>query len=333
MRPKVYITRRIPEQAVEMIARVCDYRMYDQEDQPVPAEVLDREIAECDGVLTLLTERWDAARLAKAPQLKVLANLAVGFDNINVPDCTERGVLVTNTPGVLTETTADLTWALMLAAARRVPEADKLVRAGGWKTWSPMFMTGQDLFGSTLGLIGFGRIGQAVAQRARGFDMKVIYHDMVRNPAAEQELGAEYRPLDDLLREADFVSLHVNLTPQTHGLIGERAFGLMKPTAVLVNTARGGVVDEAALYQALTTGQIWAAGLDVFEREPAQPDHPLLRLDNLVALPHIGSGSIHTRIRMATLAAENLVAGLTGGQPPTPVNPQVLTGGQPACQG
>jgi len=326
VRPKVYITRRIPPQALENIAKSCDYRIWDHEDQPIPTEVLDREIADCDGVLTLLTERWDGVRLDKAPRLKVVANMAVGFDNINVADCTERGVLVTNTPGVLTETTADLTWALILAAARRIPEADRLVRAGEWRTWSPMFMTGQDVHGATLGIIGFGRIGQAVARRARGFNMKVIYYGRARNPVAEQEYEAEYQPLDDLLKAADFVSLHVNLSAETRGLIGERAFSLMKPTAVLINTARGGIVDEAALYEALTTGRIWAAGLDVFEREPAQPDHPVLQLSNLVALPHIGSASINTRIRMATLAAENLVAALTGLKPPTPVNPQVLMG-------
>lgn len=325
MRPRVYITRRIPEQAVSIIAAACDYRMWEREDEPVPADVLDREIAACDGVLTLLTERWDAERLARVPRLKVLANLAVGFDNIDVAECTRRGVLVTHTPGVLTETTADLAWALMLAAARRIPEGDRLTRAGGWKTWSPMFMTGQDLYGATLGIVGFGRIGQAVARRARGFDMRVLYYDRTRKPAAERELSAEYRPLDDLLREADFVSLHVRLTPETRGLIGERAFSLMKRTAVLVNTARGGVVDEDALHRALTTGRIWAAGLDVFAEEPIPTDHPLLKLENLVVCPHIGSASVATRTRMATLAAENLVAALTGGDPPTPVNPEVLS--------
>lgn len=244
-------------------------------------------------------------------------------DNINVADCTARGVLVTNTPGVLNETSADLAWGLMLAAARRIPEGDRLVRAGGWKTWSPMLMTGQDVFGATLGVVGFGRIGQAVARRARGFNMKVLYYDVKPIPAAAK-LGAEYRALDDLLRESDFVSLHVNLTPETRGMIGRRELGLMKPTAVLVNTARGGVVDEAALYDALKTGQIWAAGLDVFETDPVPVDHPLLSLDNVVACPHAGSASIATRVRMATLAAENLVAGVIGGTPPTPVNPEVL---------
>ncbi|BDG62188.1 2-hydroxyacid dehydrogenase [Caldinitratiruptor microaerophilus] len=321
-RPQVYITRKIPREAVDIIAAACDYRMWEKEDEAVPAEVLDAEIAGVDGVLTLLTEKWDAARLARAPRLRVLANMAVGYDNIRIPDCTARGVLVTNTPGVLTETTADLTWALLMATARRIPEAERVLRAGQWKTWSPMMLTGQDVFGRTLGIVGLGRIGQAVARRARGFAMRILYHNRRRDPAAEAELGAEYRPLPDLLREADFVVVLVPLSPETRGLIGARELALMKPTAVLVNAARGGIVDEAALYDALKHRRIWAAGLDVWEQEPVPLDHPLLTLDNVVALPHIGSASIATRTRMATLAAENLVAALTGRRPPTPVNPE-----------
>lgn len=321
-RPQVYITRRIPKEALEIIGAVCDYRTWDHEEVAVPAAVLDAEIAGVDGVLTLLTEKWDAGRLARAPRLKMLANLAVGFDNINVADCSAQGVMVANTPGVLTETTADFAWVLLMAAARRLTEAERSLKAGGWKTWSPMYLTGQDIYGATLGLVGLGRIGQAVARRAAGFSMRVLYYDEVRNPQAEAELNLTYVPMDQLLQESDFVSIHVPFLPTTRGLIGEREFALMKPTAVLVNTSRGGIVDEAALYRALVQKQIWAAGLDVFATEPVPLDNPLLTLENVVAAPHIASGSIATRTRMATLAAENLVAGLTGRRPPTLLNPE-----------
>lgn len=323
-RPKVFVTRAIPEAARQILAAACDFTIWDHEETPVPADVLEREIADADGVFSLLTERWDAARLAKAPRLKVIANMAVGFDNINLADCTARKVLATNTPGVLTETTADLAFGLLMATARRIPEGDRAVRAGEWKTWSPMYMTGQDVYGATLGIIGMGQIGSALARRAQGFDMKVLYHDIRRNDKAEQALGVQYREKDDLLRESDFVVLFTNLTPQTRNMIGERELALMKPTAVFINPARGGLVDEDALYRALKAGQIWAAGLDVFAKEPAAVDHPLLSLPNVVVLPHIASASIPTRTRMATLAAENLVAVLTGGRPLTPLNPEVL---------
>lgn len=321
-RPRVYITRRLPTEAVNIVADACDYRMWDSEDQPVPDEVLDKEIAEVDGVLSLLTERWDAARLARAPRLRVIANMAVGYDNIDVAACTARGVLVTNTPEVLTETTADLAFALMMAVARRIPQAERTLRSGGWISWSPMGFVGQDVWGATLGVIGFGRIGQAVARRAKGFGMRVLYHSRRRKVEAEAVLGAEYRSLDDLLRESDFIVVLVPLTPTTRRLIGRRELALMKPTAVLVNVGRGGVVDEDALYEALKAGHLWGAGLDVWEHEPVPLDHPLLTLENVVALPHIGSASVATRTRMATLAAENLVAALTGQQPPSPINPE-----------
>lgn len=324
MRPRVYITRRIPDAALAIIAGACEYRMWESEVDPVPGEVLDREIAGVDGVFTLLTERWDAARLARAPRLKVLANMAVGYDNINVPDCTARRVLVTNTPDVLTETTADLTWALLMATARRIPEAERVLKAGQWKSWYPMMLVGQDVYGATLGILGMGRIGRAVARRARGFGMQVLYHNRRRDEAAEAELGARHCSLDELLATADFVVVLVPLGPETRNLIGARELGLMKPTASLISVSRGGIVDEEALYQALKDRKLWAAGLDVWAREPVSPDHPLLTLENVVALPHIGSASVATRTRMATLAAENLVAALTGKRPPTPVNPEVL---------
>lgn len=325
MKPPVYVTRRIPQAALEILRRECQVRIWDSDD-PVPRATLLEEVAGCEGLFCLLTERVDTELLEHAPRLRVVANMAVGYDNVDVPACTARGVVVTNTPGVLTETTADLAFALILATARRLVEAARFLAAGQWKTWGPMLLTGRDVYSSTLGLVGFGRIGQAVARRARGFDMRILYHDPQRWEDAEKALGAARVALDDLLRQSDVVSIHAPLTPDTHHLIGERELRLMKPTAILVNTARGPLVDEAALYRALREGWIWAAGLDVFEREPIGPDHPLLSLPNVVALPHIASASIATRTRMATLAAENLVAVLRGEVPPTLVNPEVLPG-------
>ena len=251
-----------------------------------------------------------------------MANFAVGFDNIDVDACTRHGVLACNTPEVLTETTADAAFALMMAAARRIAEGDRFLRSGVPWIWGPLMMVGQDVHHATLGVVGFGRIGQALARRARGFAMRVLYHDMYRPPAeVEQELGAEYRDLEDLLRESDFVSLHTNLTPQTRHLINAGRLALMKPTAVLVNTSRGPVIDEQALAQALRQGQIFAAGLDVFEREPDV--HPgLLACHNAVLIPHLGSATVKTRLAMADLAADNLLAGLEDRHPPTLLNPQ-----------
>ncbi|MFZ5816507.1 MAG: 2-hydroxyacid dehydrogenase [Bacillota bacterium] len=323
-RPKVFISRKLPQAAVDIIAAACDYRMWESEEQPVPRDRLIQEVSEADGALVLLTDRIDAELMDAAPRCKVFANLAVGVDNVQVPEATKRGVLITNTPGVLTETTADLAFALMMASARRLYEGQRLIVEGNWKTWSPMFMTGQDVYGATLGIIGAGRIGSALARRAKGFDMPVLYYNRRPSPELEAEVGAEYCSLDDLLRRSDFVVVLVPLTPETRGMIGARELGLMKSTAVFVNAARGPVVDEQALYNALVNRQIWAAGLDVFEKEPIGADHPLLTLPNVTAVPHIGSASIKTRTRMCTLAAENLVAAVTGRRPPTPVNPEVL---------
>jgi glyoxylate reductase len=252
--------------------------------------------------------------------------MAVGYDNIDVPAATTRGILVGNTPGVLTETTADLAFSLLMAAARRVVEADRYTRSGKWKTWSPQVLLGQDIHGATLGIVGLGRIGSEVAQRARGFGMKILYHKTSRlNEADERKLGALYVPdLKALLAAADFVTLHVPLTPSTLHLIGEDEFAAMKPTAVLVNTSRGPVVDQRALYQALKSGRIFAAGLDVTEEEPIPLDDPLLTLENVIVLPHIGSASVETRKKMALMAAENLLAGLRGALPPYAVNPEAL---------
>ncbi len=250
----------------------------------------------------------------------MISNYAVGYDNIDVAAATARGILVCNTPGVLTETTADLAWALLMAAARRVVAADGYLRAGKWRSWSPQLMLGQDVHGATLGIVGFGRIGQAVARRAQGFGMRILYHDLERKAQAEEAVGAEFAGLRDLLRASDFVSVHTPLTEETHHLIGSEELALMKPTAVLINTARGPVVDGGAVAEALRERRIFAAALDVFEREPPAPDDPLLKLDNAVVVPHIASASVATRTRMAMMAAENLLAGLRGERPPHLVN-------------
>jgi len=326
-KPKVYVSRLIPEPALEIVRAATEMRLWDREDVPPPRDVLLREVAASEGLLSLLTEKVDDELLRSAPRLRVVANMAVGFDNIDVPAATRRGVVVTNTPDVLTETVADFAFTLMLSASRRLVEADTLTRAGEWKTWSPLMLAGQDMHHATLGLVGVGRIGAAVARRAKGFEMRVIYYDVIRRPDLEQSLSIEYRDLNEVLREADFISVHVPLTEQTRHLISRDQFRLMKKTAVFVNTSRGSVVDQAALAEALRSRTIYAAGIDVFEKEPVPADDPLLRLDNVVVAPHIASASIPTRIRMATLAAENLVAVLQGKKPPTPVNPEVLEPG------
>jgi glyoxylate reductase len=324
-RPTVYITRIIPQPALEIVAAACDYTQWESEDTAVPREILLRAAADADGILTMLSDKIDGALLDAAPRCKVIANMAVGYDNVDVPALTARKVLLTNTPGVLTDTTADLVWALILAAGRRVVEGQKLIEAGRWTNWSPMFMVGQDISGSTLGIVGAGRIGAAVARRAVGFDMRILYHNRRRSPELEAATGAQYHALDDLLRKSDFVVVMVPLTAETKGMFGAREFALMKPTAVFVNAARGPIVKELELAEALKQGRPWAAGLDVFEFEPIGADHPLLTLPNVTAVPHIGSASVATRTAMATLAAKNLVAALTGQPVPSPVNPEVLS--------
>jgi glyoxylate reductase len=323
-RPKVFVAREIPEAGLSVVTGATDATVWPDE-LPPPRDELLRAVAGCDGVLTLLTDRVDDEFLdAAGPQLKVVSNYAVGFDNVDVPACTARGIPVGNTPGVLTETTADLAFALMMAVARRLPEGDRYVRAGKWKTWGPMLLLGPDVHGASIGIVGFGRIGQAVARRAAGFGMTILYHDVHQaDPAVEAEHSATFLPLEKLLAQADFVSLHVNLTPETRGLINTEKLGWMKPTAVLVNTSRGPVVDGAALATALRDGQIFAAGLDVTDPEPIPTDDPLLSLDNCLVVPHIASASHATRSKMAEMAAANLLAGLHGERLPTPVNPEV----------
>jgi glyoxylate reductase len=322
-RPPVLVTRRLPAQALDRIAAATEMTLYDGEGAMPRDQLLAGAVGK-RGAITLLTDRVDEEFLAAAgPQLTVVANYAVGFDNIDVEACTRHGVLACNTPEVLTETTADTAFALMMAAARRIAEGDRFLRSRTPWIWGPLMMLGQDVHHATLGIVGFGRIGQALARRARGFAMRILYHDSYRPPAeVERETGAEYRDLDDLLRESDFVSLHTNLTPQTRHLINAERLALMKPTAILVNTSRGPVIDEQALALALRQGQIFAAGLDVFEREPqVHPD--LLACENAVLIPHLGSATVHTRLAMANLAVDNLFAALDGKPPPTPLNPDV----------
>ncbi|WP_185147855.1 D-glycerate dehydrogenase [Peribacillus simplex] len=315
MKPKIYITRKLPEQIIDGLSGNYDVRMWDQEDIPVPREVLEKEMQEVEGLLCLLTEQIDESLIKKAANLKIIANMAVGHNNIDVRSATKRGIMVTNTPGVLTETTADLTFGLLLATARRMMEAEDYLRSGRWETWSPMQLTGQDVHGATLGIIGLGRIGEALAKRAKGFDMNLVYFNRSRKYQQEKELGIEYQPLEKLLQISDFICVMLPLTPETAYMIGKEQLVLMKGTAVLINTARGGIIDENALYQALKNQEIWAAGLDVFEEEPVPLDHPLLTLPNVVTLPHIGSASIATRLKMATLAVQNLKEGLSGDSP------------------
>jgi len=322
---KVFVARKMAQEALDMIAGATEMDLWEDE-LPPPRDVLLKKVQDIDGLLSLLTDKVDAELMDTAPKLKVVSNMAVGFDNIDVPAATSRGILVGNTPGVLTETTADFAWALIMATGRRVAEGDRRTRSGKWKTWGPMILLGHDIHHATLGIVGCGRIGLEIAKRAKGFDMKILYYDTIRRkPEGEKELGLEYVPnLPDLLSRADFVTIHVPLMAETRHLISTAEFAAMKPTAIFVNTSRGPVVDQKALYQALKSGQIFAAGLDVTEVEPIPMDDPLLTLDNIILAPHIASASVATRTKMATMAAANLIAGLKGEMPPNCVNPEVL---------
>ena len=321
--PLVAVTRIIPEAGLRLLRGATQVRLWEEELPPSPAQLADL-LRGCDGALTLLTDTIDGEVLDREPQLRVVSNFAVGYDNVDVPAATARGVAVCNTPGVLTETTADFAWALLMTAARRVVEGADYVRAGKWRTWGPKLLLGRDLTGATLGIVGFGRIGREVAKRARGFDMRVLASDTHEDEAAARELGATYYPLDDLLRESDFVTLHVQLTPETTQMIGTRELGLMKREAILVNAARGPVVDTDALVAALRDGTIAGAALDVTDPEPLPADHPLIALPNALVVPHMASATVATRDRMAALAAQNLLAVLRGEHPPGIVNPEAL---------
>jgi glyoxylate reductase len=323
-RPRVFVARVIPDEGLDPVRAATDADIWPDE-LPPPRDELLKRIAGVEGVLALLTDRVDDEFLdAAGPGLKVVSNYAVGFDNVDVPACTRRGVAVGNTPGVLTDTTADLAWTLLMAAARRIVEGADYVRADRWKTWGPLLLLGPDVHGATIGIVGFGRIGQAVARRATGFGMRIVYHDVQRASAAvEAAYDATFLPLEELLAQSDFVSLHVNLTDVTRHLINADTLRQMKPTAVLVNTARGPVVDSMALVEALRDGVIAAAALDVTDPEPMPASHPLVSLPNCLIVPHIASASRATRGKMAAMAAANLLAGVRGERLPTPVNPEV----------
>jgi glyoxylate reductase len=320
--PYVFISRNIFPEALDKVKSETSVEVWPDRFPP-PYEVLVEKTSHANGLLCMLSDRIDAKLIEASPNLKVISTMAVGYDNIDITAATARGIFVGNTPGVLTETTADLTFSLLLAAARRVVESDRYTRDGKWKTWEPMNLLGQDIFHATIGIIGMGRIGTEVAKRARGFNMHILYYSRNRkSPEEEQQLGLEYVDrMPDLLSRSDFISLHVPLTPETKGLMGAKEFGMMKPTAVFVNASRGAVVDQHALYEALHKGTIFSAGIDVTEIEPIPIDDPLLTLPNLVITPHIGSASYNTRKTMAIMAADNLLAGLQGKIPPNCVNP------------
>lgn len=325
-KPKVFVTRLIPDEGLARLRETAEVQVWEEE-LPPPYDVLRKEVREVDGLLSLLTDKIDAALMDSNPRLKVVSNMAVGFDNIDIPAATARGIPIGNTPGVLTDTTADFAFTLLMAAARRVPEAIDYVRAGKWKTWGPKLFTGQDIHGATLGIVGFGRIGQGMAKRASGFDMRVLYYDIYRREDLEKSMGVSYVDIDTLLRESDFVTIHTDLNEQTRHMMNASAFAKMKRTAILINAARGPMVDHNALHDALRQGKIAGAALDVTEPEPIPIDSPLLKLPNCLIVPHIASASVATRAKMAEMAAANVLAGLRGERLPNCVNPQVYEKG------
>jgi len=326
LKRRVFVTRKLPSEGLNMIIERFDAKVWPSEEPPSAHEIIDNA-KECEGLVTLLSDPINADVIDSLPKLRVIAQYAVGYDNIDVSRATKRNITVTNTPGVLTETTADLTWTLIMASSRRIVEADKYVRDGQWNVaWGPEMLLGSDVYGSTLGIVGLGRIGYAVAQRASGFNMNILFHTRSENEYTKKldKLPNTKRvDLETLLTESDIVSLHIPLNSETKHLIGEKEFDLMKSTAVLVNTSRGPVIDEDALIDALTSGKIGAAGLDVFTQEPIQKDSKLLNLSNVVLAPHIGSATTKTRTTMAKMCAANLIAALDGEKPPNIVNPEV----------
>lgn len=310
MKPIIFITQKLPEEVVAGLHESFEVRMWHDEKAPAPREEILKQVKEAHALWTMLSDKVDRELLESAPNLKIVTNLAVGYNNIDIHAAHGRGIMVTNTPDVLTQSTADLTFALLLATARRIIEAEKSVRSGDWKSWSPMGMAGRNVGGATLGIIGMGRIGEAVANRAKGFGMKVLYHNRTRRSFED----VEYAKFDDLLKQSDYVVILTPLTEETRGMIGERELSLMKETACLINVARGGIVDETALYEALKAEKIWGAGLDVFETEPVPLDHPLLSLPNLTVLPHIGSATVQTRLAMMEMNAKAITDCLEGRQ-------------------
>jgi len=321
-RPRVFVTHSLFDEARRILSATCDAEYWNGSDRPSREELL-RKMKDKEGLICLLTEKVNDELLRAAPKLRIAANVAVGFDNIDVDACTKRGVVATNTPGVLDETTADFAWLLMMAVARRLGEGEQLARSGNWKGWNLDQLCGADVWGKTLGLVGFGRIGRALARRAVGFQMKVIYTDAVRAPEdVEKSLNAEFRDMNTLLAESDFISLHVPLLPETRGLFDSPKFYRMKPSAFLINTSRGAVVEESALVAALDARKIAGAALDVYEQEPFI--HPGLKRANVMLAPHLASASLETRTKMAVMAAKNVVAIFSGQMPPNMLNPAVL---------
>lgn len=315
MKKRIYITRHLPEEAVAPLRDQYDVRMWEHEGESVPREVLLEEVASAHALWTMLSDTIDREVFERATNLEVVSNLAVGYNNIDLNAAKEKGVIVTNTPDVLTETTADLTFGLMMMTARRLGEAERDLRAGEWKSWLPMGYVGMDLYQAKLGIIGMGRIGEAVARRARGFDMEVLYHNRTRRHESESMYGFTYAEIDELLTQSDFVVVLAPLTDETRGMLGAEEFAKMKETSIFINVARGEIIDEQALYEALKAKKIWGAGLDVFTKEPVNLDHPLLTLPNVTTLPHIGSASIRTRLAMMALNRDAIVNVLEGKEP------------------
>lgn len=326
MKPKVFVSRIIPDEGLDIIRDECEMDLW-QGELPPPHDVLLAHLKEKDGLVSLLTDKIDSALMDANPGLKVVSNMAVGFDNIDINAATERGIPIGNTPGVLTHTTADFAFALLMAAARRIVEGADYARSGKWKTWGPKLLMGQDVHGATIGIVGFGRIGQGMAKRASGFDMHVLYYDVYRREDLEKSMGVTYADVDTLLAQSDFITIHTDLNEQTRHMFNAASFAKMKQNAILINTARGPIVDPDALYHALRQGRIRAAALDVTDPEPIPADSPLLSMPNCLIVPHIASASVTTRGKMAEMAARNLLAGLSGARLPTCVNPQVYERG------
>lgn len=322
MKPYIYITRKLPDHIIEPLSQKFEVHMWDREDVPVPRETLLEEAKKADALLTMLSERIDEEVIEAGENVKVIANLAVGFDNVNVEAATRKGIAICNTPDVLTDSTADLTFALLMATARRVVEAAELVKQGQWKSWSPLLLAGHDIHHQTMGIFGMGSIGEAVAKRATGFDMNILYHNRSRKQEAEERLGAQYCTFDELVAKSDYVVCLAPLTDETRNIFTKDVFKRMKRSAIFINASRGPLVDEEALFHALENGDIAGAGLDVFVQEPIGADHPLLTLPNVVALPHIGSSSVDSRSKMMGLCVENIDLILSGKEPKTLVNKQ-----------
>lgn len=320
MKPYIYITRKLPESAIKAIGQKFEVKMWEHEDIPVPKDILLAEAKKADALLTMLSDSIDESVLTAGGHIKVVANLAVGYDNIDLKTASRQGIAVCNTPDVLTDTTADLTFSLLMATARRIVEAAELVKKGEWKSWSPLLLAGHDIHHKTIGIVGMGKIGETVAKRATGFDMDILYHNRSRKPVIEQTLGAVYVSFEELIEKSDFIVCLTPLTTETKKMFTRTVFQKMKPSAIFINASRGPVVDEGALYEALIAGEIAGAGLDVFEKEPINAEHPLLAFSNVVALPHIGSSSVETRVTMMKLCLESIEAVLDGNEPKTLVN-------------